>query len=270
MPGEIVSEIIASLRDALPDAHKIVLEKVIFGLGYTAVKLNTAQTGICFTFQSEISSSCHGLTERAGSLAGCKALEIAELARSWNLLESVLGVATLNALSSSIIGTEDSYSVSYGNVFNKIKFRKGDVVTFVGKIKPLIERVRKKVDKVYVLERDVNRRNAGILPDLAAEEVLPNSNVTIITGTAIANGTIDRLLQLSDRAREVVLVGASASMIPGPLFKHGVTIVGAIRVRDADRLLQIVAEAGGTHELKTAVDFINLRPRIFANPSQGD
>ncbi|OGV96914.1 hypothetical protein A2W24_03875 [Microgenomates group bacterium RBG_16_45_19] len=146
-------------------------------------------------------------------------------------------------------------------MIDKIKFKKSDQVAFVGRIRPLIKRIQPKVDRVYVLERDIKRRETGILPDTASEEILPKVDVTIITGTAIANGTIDRLLQLSKKSREVALVGASASTIPDPLFKRGVTIVGAIRVRDTDRLLQIVSEGGGTQQLKSAIDFINLRPK---------
>ena len=123
---------------------------------------------------------------------------------------------------------------------------KSDVVVLVGMIAPLTERIQGKVEKLFVLEKDLMQRESGILPDTACEEVLPKASVAIITGTTIVNGTIDRLVELSKGARETAVVGASASVLPDPLFEHGVTIVGGITVLDPDKLLQIVAEGGGT------------------------
>lgn len=98
-----------------------------------------------------------------------------------------------------------------------------------------------------------------MLSDIASEELLPKADVAVVTGTSLANGTIDRLLQLAREAREIAVVGASASVLPEPLFNHGVTIVGGIRVLDAEKLLQIVAEGGGTRQLKKATEFVTLR-----------
>lgn len=262
MPGRIVNEILSSLQGVIPNLDEITVDKVTLGLGYTGVRLSTGHVGICFTFQNEISPHCCQVYKRAGELAGSKAMEMANMARSWVLSESVIGMATVNALSSiAIARNHEAYVISKGNVLDQIAFRKSDVVVFVGKIGPLIKRIRGKVEKLYVLERDLMRRESGILPDTACEEILPKASVAIITGTTIVNGTIDRLVELSKGAREIAVVGASASALPDPLFEHGVTIVGGIKVLDPDKLLQIVAEGGGTRQLKAAVEFINLRPK---------
>jgi uncharacterized protein (DUF4213/DUF364 family) len=83
----------------------------------------------------------------------------------------------------------------------------------------------------------------------------------LITGTAIANGTIDHLLDLSKRAREVAIIGASAGILPEVLFERGVTVIGGVKVTDADRMMQVVSEGGGTPALKTAVQFITIKPK---------
>jgi len=262
MPGRIVNEILSSLQHVIPNLDEITVDKVIMGLGYTGVKLSTGHVGICFTFQSEISPSCCQVYKRAGKLAGSKAIEMASMARSWDLSESVMGIATVNALSSiAIVRNSKRYVISKGNIFDKIAFKKSDIVALVGRIGPLIKRIQGKVEKLYILERDLMRREDGILPDTACEEILPKASVAIITGTALVNGTIDRLIELSKAAREIAIVGASASVLPDPLFEHGVTIVGGIKVLDPDKLLQIVAEGGGTQELKAAIEFINLKPK---------
>ncbi|MEM4978977.1 MAG: DUF364 domain-containing protein, partial [Candidatus Nezhaarchaeales archaeon] len=83
----------------------------------------------------------------------------------------------------------------------------------------------------------------------------------IITGTTLANGTIDRLLELSKNARDVVLVGPTASTLPDPLFKHGVTIIGGVRVIDSEKVIQVVSEGGGTPSLKEACKQVVIRQR---------
>lgn len=87
------------------------------------------------------------------------------------------------------------------------------------------------------------------------------ADVVLITGTAIANGTIDHLLDLTKKAKEVAIIGASAGILPDVLFDRGVTLIGGVRVTGADKMMQIVAEGGGTPALKTAVEFINIKPK---------
>ena len=262
MPGKIVNEVLSRLHKFIPNLGEITVDKVILGLGYTGVMLSTGHAGVCFTFQTEISPHCCQVYKRAGKLAGSKAMELASMAKSWDLSESVIGMATVNALSSiAIAKNNETYVISKGNILDQIAFRKSDVVVLVGKIAPLTERIQGKVEKLFVLEKDLMRREGGILPDTACEEVLPKASIAIITGTTIVNGTMDRLIELSKGARETAVVGASASVLPDPLFEHGVTIVGGITVLDPDKLLQIVAEGGGTKQLKATVEFINLRSK---------
>ena len=58
-----------------------------------------------------------------------------------------------------------------------------------------------------VLERNPQE---GDLPDFAAEYVLPEQDYVFITGTALTNKTMPRLLELSEHAT-VGLVGADGS-----------------------------------------------------------
>ena len=262
MPGKIVNDILDLLPNVISDINNITVDKVILGLGYTGVRLSTGHVGVCFTFQTEISPGCCQIYKKAGRLIGSTAKELMNMARSWDLSESVIGIATVNALSSIYITkNKEAYVISSGNISDYIAFEKEDIVVFAGRIGPLIKRIEAKVKRVYVLERDLARRDRGVLPDTACEEVLPQANVAIITGTALVNGTIDRLIELSEGAREIAVVGASASVLPDPLFKRGVTCVGGIKVLDPDKLMQIVAEGGGTQQLKAAAEFINLRPK---------
>jgi len=262
MPGRIIEELLTSLQNSVPNVDEIKVNRVCIGLGYTGVQLSTRHVGLCYTLQSEIARHCCQISERAGTLAGSAVLEIANLAKSWDVSESVVGVATLNALSQVVIEKDrDKYSIFEGNLIDSIKMGKGDTVALVGNIRPLVPIIRSKAKHLYILERNPMLREEGVLPDFACEEILPQADVIIITGSALANGTIDHVLDLSKEAKEVGLVGASASVLPDPLFDHGVTIIGAVKILNAEKVLQIIMEAGGTHKLKAAVSFIAIRRR---------
>lgn len=262
MPGRIVKELLDHIKAEVDDVEKIRAEKVVIGLGYTAVKLNTGHVGLCYTFSDEIGPGCCQIWRRAGTLAGSPAIELAELSLSWDLSEAVVGVAALNALSQLVIEKNlDRYVIVEGNLIDYIDVAKHDVVVLIGNIHPFIPRIRERADKVFVLERSFKMRGIGVYPDVAAEELLPGASIVIITGTALANGTIDRLLELSKNAREIALVGPTASTLPDPLFKHGVTVIGGIRVVDGEKVMQVVSEGGGTPGLKEVCKQVVIRPK---------
>lgn len=262
MPGRIVKEILERIKAEVGDVERIVAERVVIGLGYTAVKLNTGHVGLCYTFSDEIMLNCCQISRRAGTLAESLAIKLAELSLSWDLSEAIVGVAALNALSQLAMERRpDSYVIVEGNLINHISITKDDVVVLVGNIHPFIPRIRERTDKIFILERDPKKRSLGLYPDVAAEELLPRASIAIITGTTLANGTIDRLLELSKNAREVALVGPTASTLPDPLFEHSVTVIGGVRIIDGERVMQVVSEGGGVPSLKGACRQVVIRPK---------
>jgi uncharacterized protein (DUF4213/DUF364 family) len=264
MKKRVVEETLNKIKTLLPDIDNVVVDQVVMGLGYTGVKLSSGHSGLCYTFQSDIAQTTHHcqVTDLAGTLMGMHALKMAEKAKSWELRESILGFATLNALSQIIIERNpENYTVLNGDLLDYIKLKKSDVVVLVGNIRPFVEPIRAKAKKLYILERTPTMRDENSLPDTACDQILPIADVILITGTAIVNGTIDHLLELSTNAREVAIVGASASIIPDILFERGATIVGCVKIVDSSKMMQVVSEGGGTPALKSAVDFISFKPK---------
>ncbi|MFQ6085581.1 MAG: Rossmann-like domain-containing protein [Candidatus Bathyarchaeia archaeon] len=261
MAGRVIEEGITIIREKVPNLSEIQVERVCMGLGYAGVQLGTGHVGVCCTL--DIRPECCQVVGQAGTLAGRSAMELAEMARSWDVGESVVGVAALNALSQIVLErATERYQISEGNFMDFVEIKRNDLVALVGRIGRLIDRIKEKTKKLYVLERNPDLRREGVLPDIACEEVLPKANIVIITGSSIANKTIDRLLELSKGAREIAVVGPSSGIVPDALFRHGSTIVSGIRVVDPDRVMQIIAEAGGTPQIKSAARFITIRPRL--------
>ena len=260
MRESLIDEIISSVENEVQDLGRIYAEEVCIGLGFTGVLLSTGHMGICATLLGEMGIECCEVLERAGGLAGSSAQELIQLARSWNLGESAVGVATLNALSQMILPKyEGRYIVSIGDFLEKLDLRGDDVVGMVGYFEPFIPRLRGRCKELFIFERGLRR--GGALPDTAAEYILPKVDVAIITGSAIVNKSLERLLELAKNAREVGVVGPSASFLPDPLFRRGATLIGTIKIVNSKKVLQIIKEGGGTRMLKPYVEYINLRRR---------
>lgn len=92
MPRRIIEELLSAIKREIPDINGIYTERVVLGLGYTGVELTNGYVGVCYTFGSEITPDCCQIWLKAGTLAGKPAIEIAELSKSWDLSESVVGV----------------------------------------------------------------------------------------------------------------------------------------------------------------------------------
>ncbi len=261
MPGQIIRELLAHIEKKIPDIDNLKVCDVRIGLGYTGVKLSTGQAGVCHTLADE--PVCCQKIDRAGTFSGSLALEIARLADSWKLGEAVVGVATINALSEIVLQTStDRYSITENaDCTDQIEINNDDTVAMAGYIRPFIPFIRSKAKTLYIMERNPRVQDEDVLPDSACSEIIPKADIVIITGTAVANGTIDTLLELSRNAREVAVVGPTASMIPDPLFKRGATMMGGISVTNSERLLQVISEGGGVPQFKNACRQMVIRPR---------
>jgi uncharacterized protein (DUF4213/DUF364 family) len=259
MSKTIIEESLAYLKRGVPSFEDIRVDRACLGWGYTGVQLSTGDVGLCHSLLREMPLACCRMVRRSGTLAGSPAAELAELAKSWTLGERVIGLATISALSQIILKRgSQGFAMVEGNVLDELDIHPADAVAMVGNIRPFVKSVRRKASNLWIFERG-GRFDEGVLPDPACEELLPEADVVIITGSAIANGTLERLLQLSQTAREVSVVGPSASVVPDPLFKRGADIVGGMIVTDAEKALRIIAEGGGTPQLKAAVRLVTMK-----------
>ncbi len=256
----LVDDILSCLQSKISQLGDIVVNRVILGWGYAAVQLSTSDVGLCHSLLGEASPACCQIVQRAGTLAGSPATQLTRLAKSWDIGEKVIGIATVNALSQIVLKRRhEEYTVSEGNAIDEVNVEQTDSVAIVGDIKPLVRALRNRTADLKIFERGVPFAE-DVLPDTACEELLPEADIVFITGSAIANGTIERLLQLSKNARTVAIVGPSASTVPEPFFKRGVHVIAGVIVTDPDRAMQVVAEGGGTPQLKAATRFVVVKP----------
>lgn len=252
VPGTLMRDTLADVQRRLGRSLAgVTVKELVMGVSYTAVRLSTDDIGLANTPLEEFSRESCSLFSRAGFLTDLPVSELAEMAQSWDLSQRVVGIATLNALSQLAIRTlGDDILREHGDVVGLTKLRKTDTVVMVGNMRPSVEKLRPLVKEVLVLERSIGLRDRETFPDTAVEVVIPRGDVVFLTGATLCNGTTDRILELSQNAREVIMLGPSAGLFPPSLFHRGVTAVAPMEILDADRAMKVIAEGGGNPALR--------------------
>jgi uncharacterized protein (DUF4213/DUF364 family) len=244
----ILPALVSALKKDLGHTlEEIEVKDVRIGLAYTGVRISENYGGVACTPLYEF-SGCPALGF-AGSLKGKTADKLLELALSENPLEAAVGIATSNALCHMLSDLKpENFPVSNIDVLDLIKPE--DRVAMVGYFGPLVPKILKITDKLTVLEkREIEDPKTMTLPSEKAREVLPISDVIILSASTLANRTFDELISFRGAAREVVLLGPSAPLYPAPFFERSITAIMGTRIIDPLTMLTVVSEAGGTKKL---------------------
>lgn len=161
----------------------------------------------------------------ASEPVGAPLREVAALAKSWNFDEAGLGVAALNAWyaqpdAAARAGFIASEVNNFEQVFHPFQDQiAGKVVSVIGHF-PFAPHALAGAAVLNVLER---APHPGDFPDPACEYLLPASDVVFISGSAMVNKTLPRLLELSRTAQTIVL--GPSTPLSGELFAHGADVV---------------------------------------------
>jgi hypothetical protein len=128
----------------------------------------------------------------------------------------------------------------------------------VGFFGPLVPNIKKRVKELVIFEQKI-RITKGVLPAEKAFEELPKCDIAIITSTSLVNGTIDSLIEASQKCRDIVLLGASTLLLPEVFQPLGVTLLSGVIVTDPSGILQIISEGGGMRFFKNHIQKVNIR-----------
>jgi uncharacterized protein (DUF4213/DUF364 family) len=131
----------------------------------------------------------------------------------------------------------------------------------LGYLHPLVEPIEARCRHLYIFERRFPVHDR-VLPDWAADLLLPQCDIALITGTALLNKTIDRVLSVC-RGR-IAIVGPTTPL--SPVFRDfGVSLLFGSEVLDGDHLLKVISEGGGTRSFGKAVRKVTLdlrKPKV--------
>jgi uncharacterized protein len=241
---EIYSEILPFAAD-----HRAADIRV--GLGYTAVALEDGRCGLAFTLHEKEYESCTVIAE-AGTLAGRKASELISWVKQSDETACAIGLATVNAL------IDIPPAAAESDILDLLPIGPEDAVGMIGYFGPLVSSIRERARILNIFERKAIPE-LGVLPDSAAVDVLPECQVVVISATTLLNHTLDGLLGLCKRAREIAILGPSTPFLPAPFTRRGVTLLSGIQAVDGPRVLRVVSEAGGTRSFGSAIRKMSLQ-----------
>lgn len=189
----------------------VTVDSVCMGKVWTLLKAGE-MTGIAATV-SECLEEGEALP-KWDDLTGLALREVALMSKSWDFLEASVGVAAINAFYNrpSLLDEADLTANTFDDYEEKARDKEVAIIGHFMSGSSFLANAR----NIDVLER---RPHPGDYPDSACEYLLPQKDFVFVTGSALVNKTMPRLLKLSANAQTVIL-GPSTTMSP-ILFDYG-------------------------------------------------
>jgi uncharacterized protein (DUF4213/DUF364 family) len=238
-----------NLLASLPEDNPV--RSVLVGVHWTVVC--SRYCGLASTFVGEKPHG-HEKVRDVGLLHQKSARELAEFARSDNLLEASIGVAALN----SLLDVDESDAVEVNAAAVLVGRGEGKNIALVGHF-PFIPRLRQAAGRLWVIEQHPTE---GEYPAEAAGELIPQADVVAITGSALINHTLDGLLKLCQPNALVMVLGPSTPL-SSLLFEHGITIISGARIVDEDVALRTIGQGATFQQVEGVklLTFINEKEK---------
>lgn len=229
-------------------ARGITVADVRVGLAYTAVALDNGHAGLAGG--AAAADPQFRNFELAGTLAGSPAERLlAMLVDENSALARAVGLATANAL----LSMPPRPAFTDREVTSAVDITAEDRVAMVGYFAPVVSRLRRVGCLLDIIELD-ERYTDTVGPSQGAA-YLAECTVALITGTTLVNGTCDEVLASLGAPRAAVLLGPSSPLCPELLREGALTHIAGSRVHNADAVLRLVSEGGGTKLMRPYLDF---------------
>lgn len=251
---ETIEDICEKLGDEIQD---IKVERVVFGLFFTGVKLSNGEGGVSYTPLKALSgavccSSQAASMPMSGRLVGKNVKEFLDGMFTGSALKKTLGIAVINALASTCYKKGLlNYEIEIDkDPFDNLDIKENTHTVVVGALVPYFKKLIKNNRDFTILELDKSTLKGKELehfvqsPSELATERVKMADYMVLTGTTLINDTLEGLLDNSKENSEIVVVGPTVSMMPDAMFRRGVSHAGGVLVTDADKLLDIIGEAG--------------------------
>ncbi len=183
----------------------------------------------------------HGnYTRDIGHLTEKTTMELAEYAKSWNLVEASIGVAAIN----SMLRPRNTRDINAQELI--LTKGEGKRIAVSGAF-PFTPQLKKLAKELWVFELEPSFINPaqGIITETAAEYIIPESDMVIITGSTLINKSMERLLELARMAKAYTVVIGPSTPLSEVLFDYGVHLVAGAEVTKPEPVLLKLSQSGG-------------------------
>jgi len=101
---------------------------------------------------------------------------------------------------------------------------------------PFTPQLKKLAKQLWVFELEPSLINPaqGIITETAAEYIIPESDIVIITGSTLINKSMERLLTLAHQAGAYTVILGPSTPLSEVLFDYGANMVAGAQVIKAD------------------------------------
>jgi uncharacterized protein len=229
---KLLNDIIASIQEDAP------VRRVLVGAHWTVVC--SRHCGMASTI---LGNKPHGheKVRDVGQLENKSALELAEYARSDNLLEASIGIAAINSLLE--IDVTRAVEVNAAEVL--LNQGKGKNIALVGHF-PFIPKLRQAAGQLWVIEQNPTDNE---YPAESASDLIPQADFVALTGSALVNHTLGDLLELCRSDALVMVLGPSTPLSP-VLFHAGANYISGTQVIDEQAVLHTVAQGASFQQVE--------------------
>jgi uncharacterized protein (DUF4213/DUF364 family) len=231
-------------RHLLERSRQYAVEDVRIGASYVAVVLEGGFVGVAARLKEAVGAEIEP-SRVHGRFTGRPVDTLLDrLVGGTGAVDRALGLAAANALIHPAIPPQEEDTIGLMNL------RPGERVAMVGLFRPIVARIAGTGANLEVVEIDTG--------EAKRREVLEACDVAIITATTLLNRTLEEILNELGHPRHVALIGPSTPLCEEIVRETPVTHLGGAAVADADRLLRVVSEGGGTPAMRPCLRFVNI------------
>ena len=254
----IIEKVLSSAQEHL--AGK-TLRGLTVGISLIACELDSGDVGVSYVLRDNLPNGCSAFPYVRNAI-GRPAGEIAEwIISGGDDLQRGIAAAVLAAASRGVDIPDDTDVP--GRPFG-LEVKPEDTVGMIGMIGPIAEKFGRLAGRLIVFDEGLalhggDTANTGILYPVSRQPLLlPECDIVILSGTTVINQTIDSLLAMCVKSREIIMVGASTPMFPKGWAGSKVTRLAGSwwDNKRKDEIFRRISLASGIRELK---DFAILK-----------
>ena len=266
----ILNETARLVKDRLAQEYEdITIERLVVGVFFTGIKLSNGAGGLSYTPVKDIPQAvcCPSSAGRIFDpikICGMPVDEVLTALTSNEPIKAAVAIATLNALS-AVCWERDlagDYRIQMDtDALNAVRMPADRSVAVFGAFVPVLRKLKARGGRWWVIEQDPQTLKGDEMPHFIpadeSRQTIAAADVLIITGVTLVNHTLEPILAAAKPDAEIAVIGPTASMLPDALFARGVRVLGGVRVKKPDELLDVLAAGGSGYHF-----FDQVAPRF--------
>lgn len=221
----IMKEVLAAAEPYLSGRS---VRDLVIGVSLIGCQLDNGDVGVSYVLRDDLPNGCSAFPY-AQEVIGKSASEIAGwiLTGGDNLQRAIAASVLAAASCGQDIPDDDKDGMPFG-----IKVKTEDTVGMIGLIAPVAKQISKSVRELIVFDQGISLHGGDVMVhgcDIMVQamedqpKLLPACDVVILSGTTTINNSIDDLLKMCGKAREIIMIGPSTSMFPMGWQGSGIT-----------------------------------------------